>query len=96
MPIDDRQHVGRRLKVAFLLGLRFGARTFRDEIVLKPHETLKLAIPGGLYALQNNLLYQALTFLDAATYQVNELNKGISDKIAFRLVIKYALLTNFP
>ena len=36
----------------------------------KPTETLKLLIPSGLYTLQNNLLFIALSNLDAATYQV--------------------------
>lgn len=43
----------------------------RQEIVHKPVETLKLAIPSGIYTLQNNLLYVALSNLDAATYQVS-------------------------
>ncbi|XP_053178791.1 solute carrier family 35 member A3a [Scomber japonicus] len=42
----------------------------RQEIAHKPIETLKLAIPSGIYTLQNNLLYLALSNLDAATYQV--------------------------
>nr|XP_057929697.1 solute carrier family 35 member A3a [Doryrhamphus excisus]XP_057929699.1 solute carrier family 35 member A3a [Doryrhamphus excisus] len=42
----------------------------RQEIAYKPIETLKLAIPSGIYTLQNNLLYIALSNLDAATYQV--------------------------
>lgn len=42
----------------------------REEIVNRPAETLKLAIPAGIYTLQNNLLYVALSNLDAATYQV--------------------------
>ncbi|KAF4072646.1 hypothetical protein AMELA_G00265210 [Ameiurus melas] len=42
----------------------------RQEILRKPVETLKLAIPSGIYTLQNNLLYLALSNLDAATYQV--------------------------
>uniref|UniRef100_A0A8C6WGY2 Solute carrier family 35 member A3a n=1 Tax=Neogobius melanostomus TaxID=47308 RepID=A0A8C6WGY2_9GOBI len=41
----------------------------RQEITHKPIETLKLAIPSGIYTLQNNLLYVALSNLDAATYQ---------------------------
>ncbi|KAJ8418992.1 hypothetical protein AAFF_G00004910 [Aldrovandia affinis] len=41
-----------------------------EEILNKPMETLKLAIPSGIYTLQNNLLYVALSNLDAATYQV--------------------------
>jgi UDP-sugar transporter A1/2/3 len=40
------------------------------DIVQKPTETLKLLIPAGLYTLQNNLLFIALSNLDAATYQV--------------------------
>jgi UDP-sugar transporter A1/2/3 len=45
-------------------------RAFRDEILGKPSETVKLILPSGLYCLQNNLLFVALTNLDAATYQV--------------------------
>lgn len=45
-------------------------KLLKDEIVNKPVETLKLAIPAGIYTLQNNLLYVALSNLDAATYQV--------------------------
>uniref|UniRef100_A0A3Q3J6W9 Solute carrier family 35 member A3b n=1 Tax=Monopterus albus TaxID=43700 RepID=A0A3Q3J6W9_MONAL len=40
-----------------------------QEIVNKPMDTMKLAIPAGIYTLQNNLLYVALSNLDAATFQ---------------------------
>ncbi|XP_054689662.1 UDP-N-acetylglucosamine transporter isoform X1 [Grus americana] len=50
--------------------LRTLNRVLHDEILNKPMETLKLAIPAGIYTLQNNLLYVALSNLDAATYQV--------------------------
>jgi len=43
---------------------------FRNEIILRPLDTIMLAIPASLYTLQNNLLILALTNLDAATYQV--------------------------
>ncbi|KAG7329815.1 hypothetical protein KOW79_006037 [Hemibagrus wyckioides] len=42
----------------------------KEEIVHRPSETVKLVIPSGVYTLQNNLLYVALSNLDAATYQV--------------------------
>ncbi|EDV28459.1 uncharacterized protein TRIADDRAFT_49562 [Trichoplax adhaerens] len=42
----------------------------RDECIGQFSETIKLAIPAGLYTVQNNLLYIALSNLDAATYQV--------------------------
>lgn len=45
-------------------------KKLNDEIYGKPYETLKLAIPSGLYAIQNNLLFIALSYLNAATYQV--------------------------
>lgn len=48
----------------------------REEIVNKPGETMKLAIPAGIYTLQNNLLYIALSNLDAATYQVQKMGSG--------------------
>ena len=35
-----------------------------------PVDSLKVAIPSGMYAMQNNLLFVALTYLDAPTYQV--------------------------
>ncbi|CAG2178955.1 unnamed protein product, partial [Oppiella nova] len=41
-----------------------------NEVVAKPRETAKLLVPALLYTIQNNLLFLALTNLDAATYQV--------------------------
>lgn len=35
-----------------------------------PNEMIKLCVPSFLYTVQNNLLYLALTNLDAATYQI--------------------------
>lgn len=53
-------------------GWRWGA--FQSEIVAeviqKRSETLKVAVPAVLYVIQNNLLFLALSKLDAATYQV--------------------------
>ncbi|KAK4026255.1 hypothetical protein OUZ56_015265 [Daphnia magna] len=41
-----------------------------SEVIFKPSETVKLAIPSSLYTIQNNLILLALSSLDAATFQV--------------------------
>ncbi|KAM4551344.1 solute carrier family 35 member A3b [Odontesthes bonariensis] len=50
--------------------LRAMNQLLKEEIVNKPMDTMKLAVPAAIYTLQNNLLYVALSNLDAATYQV--------------------------
>ena len=47
-----------------------GLSILYTEIVKKRTEMLKVSVPGVLYTIQNNLLYLALTYLDAATFQV--------------------------
>ncbi|KAL1438529.1 hypothetical protein MTO96_047894 [Rhipicephalus appendiculatus] len=42
----------------------------RNEVWRQPIETSKMLVPAGLYTIQNNLLFYALSLLDAATYQV--------------------------
>jgi hypothetical protein len=50
-----------------------GGKLFSElntHVIHSPLEMLKLSVPSLLYTVQNNLLYLALTNLDAATYQV--------------------------
>ncbi|XP_040581183.1 UDP-N-acetylglucosamine transporter isoform X1 [Lepeophtheirus salmonis] len=42
----------------------------KKEIIFNPKETIKLIIPGALYLIQNNLVFIALSNLDAATFQI--------------------------
>ena len=42
----------------------------QNEIIQKLYELVKVSVPAILYTIQNNLLYVALSHLDAATYQV--------------------------
>ncbi|CDS37849.1 UDP N acetylglucosamine transporter [Echinococcus multilocularis] len=50
--------------------LRATSTELQRELFSAPLELVKLGIPAGLYTLQNNLLYVALSNLDAATYQI--------------------------
>ncbi|KAL7567563.1 hypothetical protein ACA910_016978 [Epithemia clementina (nom. ined.)] len=45
-------------------------RELHIHVIQSPLEIVKLTVPSLLYTIQNNLLYLALTNLDAATYQV--------------------------
>lgn len=68
--------------------IRRSWRAFRDEIIGKPLETFKLVVPSGLYCLQNNLLFIALTNLDAATYQVTYQLKILTTALFSVLLLK--------
>ncbi|KAL3801835.1 hypothetical protein HJC23_001231 [Cyclotella cryptica] len=46
------------------------AAEIHKHTVGSPTEMMKLCVPSFLYTVQNNLLYLALTNLDAATYQI--------------------------
>lgn len=45
-------------------------KQLQQHVLYSPGELLKLSVPSFLYMIQNNLLYLALSNLDAATYQV--------------------------
>lgn len=59
---------------AVLLVQSGNLRLYLAEIInytwKSPVDMAKLCVPSFLYTVQNNLLYLALTNLDAATYQV--------------------------
>jgi UDP-sugar transporter A1/2/3 len=57
------------LVIAYQSGGAFFSE-LHQHVVRSPLELLKLTVPSFLYCVQNNLLYLALTNLDAATYQV--------------------------
>ena len=42
----------------------------QDEIIRKPLDTLKVAVPAFIYTVQNNLLYISISNLPAAVFQV--------------------------
>jgi len=66
-------------------------RVLHDEIYAKPYETAKLAIPSGLYSIQNNLLFVALSYLNAATYQVTYQLKILTTALCSVFMLKKAI-----
>jgi len=56
--------------VAYQCGITEFPREIHHHTIGSPLEIVKLCVPSLLYTVQNNLLYLALTNLDAATYQV--------------------------
>ncbi|XP_022667883.1 UDP-N-acetylglucosamine transporter-like isoform X2 [Varroa destructor] len=72
-------------------GLSGLLRTLRCEVYGKPMETCKLLVPAGLYTMQNNLLFLALSRLDAATYQVTYQLKILTTALFSVLLLKRRL-----
>ncbi|KAJ8037542.1 CMP-sialic acid transporter [Holothuria leucospilota] len=51
-------------------GLVGMAQDVYKNVICNPRDSLKMAVPSVIYAIQNNLAFYALTYVDAATYQV--------------------------
>jgi solute carrier family 35 (UDP-sugar transporter), member A1/2/3 len=62
-------------------------KTFQEEVVNQPWELVKLGVPSILYVIQNNLLYFALSHLDAATYLVGYQLKILTTALFSTLIL---------
>jgi UDP-galactose transporter len=59
------------LVIAYQKGGLYGLlKNINEEIIEQPAELWKLAVPSLVYTIQNNLLFFALSNLNAATFQV--------------------------
>ena len=79
-----------------MVGLEKGSvsslwRAVHEEVVSQPAELLKLGVPSALYSLQNNLLYYALSHLDAATFQVGYQVKILTTAVFSVLMLNRSL-----
>lgn len=68
-----------------------------DEMYLhlwkSPGEVAKVSVPSFLYVIQNNLLYLALSNLDAATYQVCYQLKILTTAVFSAVMLKVCSVT---
>jgi len=67
----------------------------RLNLFEKPTETLKVAVPGLLYTLQNNLLFVSLSNLSSAVYQVTYQMKILTTAVLSVLILGKALGVSF-
>ena len=51
-------------------------------------DTLKMLVPAGVYAIQNNLLFVAISHLDAVTFQVSYQMKTLTTAMFTVLMLK--------
>ena len=63
----------------------------KRHVLESPWEMLKLCVPSLLYTIQNNLLYLALSKLDAATYQVCYQLKILTTAVFSALLLQVGL-----
>ena len=74
-------------------GLAGLVSAIKEEIIGQPMEVIKLTVPSVLYVVQNNLLYFALSHLDAATYLVGYQLKILTTAIFSTLMLGRVLTT---
>ncbi|CAM2702032.1 unnamed protein product [Rotaria socialis] len=62
-----------------------------NKIVRQPYDTFKTGIPALLYTLQNNLLFIAISNLDAATFQVSYQLKIFTTAVLMVIILRRQL-----
>lgn len=71
--------------------MRTFSKKLRVEVAGKPREIAKLMVPALLYTIQNNMLYEALENLDAATYSVCYQTKILTTAVFSVLLLRKKL-----
>jgi UDP-sugar transporter A1/2/3 len=68
-----------------------GLKLMYNKILLQPYDTFKTGIPALLYTLQNNLLFIAISNLDAATFQVSYQMKIFTTAVLMVIILRRSL-----
>ena len=61
------------------------------DILEKPIDMLKISLPGALFTVQNNLTFVALSFMDAASFQVMSQLKILTTALMSIVMLKTKL-----
>lgn len=70
-----------------------GLKSIHRNLFGNPLDSLKLAVPAGLYAMQNNLLYLALSHLESSTFQVVYQGKVLTTALFSVFILNRSLTT---
>lgn len=71
--------------------VRSWLRHLNDNIIKQPLDCLKISVPSLVYTLQNNLIFVAVSNLDAATFQVTYQLKILTTAILSVIMLKKQL-----
>ena len=66
-------------------------KQYKTDIFEKPKDFFKISVPGALFTIQNNLSFIALSYLDAATFQVMSQLKILTTAIMSVVMLKTKL-----
>jgi len=67
--------------------LAAAARVIADTLFGQPAEMLKVAFPAFLYTVQNNVIYSALSHLDAVSFQITYQLKIVASLVCTKLLL---------
>lgn len=72
-------------------GVRGWLRHLNENIINQPLDCLKISVPSLVYTLQNNLIFVAVSNLDAATFQVTYQLKILTTAVLSVIMLKKQL-----
>nr|AKN21640.1 slc35a-4 [Schmidtea mediterranea] len=75
------------LLYTFKMNIKKFLTHLRENVINDPWDWLLISVPAILYVLQNNLLFVAISNLDAATFQVCYQLKLLTTALFFRLML---------
>jgi len=66
-------------------------KQFKTDVFQNPKDFFKISVPGGLFTIQNNLSFVALSYMDAASFQVMSQLKILTTAVMSILMLRTKL-----